>query len=181
VLQPDERERWDELGLDWVTNGLMWVVSRPVDAVLWLEARLLNRDKQRAEYLADAQAARVAGTAAVIALHERLLLESQFMFTVAHTEDAGALFAHLHTALEAVPERERERRRRVARLEHARLDTTHPPTAMRIELLEGRPETAPKVTLNSAWSARIDSELAPLEREVARELLDSHRSSLYYG
>ena len=26
-----------------------------------------------------------------------------------------------------------------------------------------------------------DSELAPLEREVARELLDRHRSALYYG
>lgn len=188
LLQPNDRDRWDELGLDWVANGLMWIVSRPVDAVLWLEARLLYRDSRRAEYLADAQAARAAGTAAVVALHERLLLESQFLLTVqqaAQADDAAALFARLHEALDAMPERERERRRRVARLEHARLDATHPPTALRIELLEARPALAPAVTLNSAWSARIDSELAPLEREVAREvareLLDRHRSALYYG
>jgi Zn-dependent protease with chaperone function len=184
LLQPDDRERWDELGLDWLTNGLMWIVSRPVDAVLWLEVRLLSRDMQRAEYLADAQAARAAGTAAVIALHERFLLESQFELTVqqaAQADDAAAVFARLHEALEAVPERERERRRRVARLEHARLDATHPPTALRIELLEGRPAAEPVVTLNTAWSARIDTELAPLERELARELLDAHRSALYSG
>ena len=58
---------------------------------------------------------------------------------------------------------------------------THPPTALRIELLEARPALPPTVTLNLAWSARIDSELAPLEREIARELLDRHRSALYYG
>jgi hypothetical protein len=139
---------------------------------------------QRAEYLADAQAARAAGTAAVIALHERFLLESQFELTVqqaAQADDAAAVFARLHEALEAVPERERERRRRVARLEHARLDATHPPTALRIELLEGRPAAEPVVTLNTAWSARIDTELAPLERDLARELLDAHRSALYSG
>jgi Zn-dependent protease with chaperone function len=181
LLQPDGRQRWDELGLDWLANALMWVVSRPVDAVLWLEVRLLYRDSQRAEFLADAQAARVAGTAAVTALHERLLLASQFELTVQQAGDEEGLFVHLHAALEAVPERERERRRRVARLEHTRLDLTHPPIALRIALLEGRPALPPVVTLNSAWSARIDDELEPLERDVARELLDRHRSSLYYG
>ena len=181
LLHPDDRERWDELGLDWLANALMWVVSRPVDAVLWLEVRLLYRDMQRAEFVADAQAARAAGTAAVIALHERFLLTSQFELTVQQAGDEAVLFERLHAALEAVPERERERRRRVARLEHTRLDLTHPPIALRIALLEGRPALPPVVTPNSAWSMRIDHELEPLERDVARELLDRHRNSLYYG
>ena len=62
-----------------------------------------------------------------------------------------------------------------------RLDLTHPPIALRIALLEGRPALPAVVTLNTAWSARIDDELEPLERDIARELLDRHRSSLYYG
>ena len=181
LLQPDDRPSWDELGLDWLTNALMWVVSRPVDAVLWLEVRLLYRDMQRAEFLADAQAARAAGTAAVIALHERSLLSSQFELAVQQAGDEAALFARLHDALESVPERELERRRRVARLEHTRLDLTHPPIALRIALLEGRAALPPVATLNTAWSARIDSELEPLEREIAREVLDRHRSALYSG
>ena len=152
----------------------------------WCGSRrvLLLRDMQRAEYLADALAARVAGTPAAIALQERMLLASTFTLAVqqaAHADASGDVLAQATDAMRAVPERERERRRRVARLEHVRLEDTHPPTAMRIAMLEGRPAQAPAVTLNSAWSARIDAELEPLRERIGREVLDSYRGSLYYG
>ena len=175
-----------ELGLaflDWGTGILMWLVSRPVDALLWLEAHLLLRDMQRAEYLADALAARVAGTAAAIALQEQMLLTSAFWLAVqqaAQAGDDGDVLARATEALCAVPDRERERRRRAARLEHARLDDTHPPTGMRIAMLEGRPAQAPAVTLNSAWSARIDTELEPLRMQIGARC-STYRSSLYSG
>jgi Zn-dependent protease with chaperone function len=169
--------------LEWLTSWLLWLVSRPVDAVLWLEARLLMHDRQRAEYLADALAAQVAGTAAVVEVHERLLLGSTVSLAIqqAATADATDVLDRVRAAVVAVPERERERRRRVARLEHARLDYTHPPTGMRIAFLEGRPAEAPTVRLDGAVSARIDAELEPLARTVDRELLDLYRGSLYYG
>ena len=168
----------------WLTGGVMWLVSRPVDAVLWLEAVLLLRDMQRAEYLADALAARVAGTPAAIALEERLLLASTFMLAVqqaAHADADVDVLGHATDALRAVPDRERERRRRVARLEHVRLNDTHPPTGMRIAMLEGRPVQEPAVTLNSAWSARIEAELEPMHERIGREVLDAYRGSLYSG
>jgi Zn-dependent protease with chaperone function len=169
--------------IGWLSGGLMWLLSRPVDAVLWLEARLLLRDMQRAEYLADALAARVAGTAAGIALEERLLLWSAFELIVQQAVHDGAndVLDRLRLSLQLVPDRERERRRRVARLEHTRLEDTHPPTGMRIELLEGRPAEPPRVVLDSAHSRRIDTELEPLAARVDHELLDAYRGRLYTG
>ena len=170
-------------GIHWLSGAFMWVVSRPVDGVLWLEARLLLRDMQRAEYLADALAARVAGSRATIALHERILLASTFALVVqqAAHEDAGDVLDRLRLSLQLVPDRERERRRRVARLEQARLDDTHPPTGMRIALIEGRPAQVPRIWLDNDRSHRIDAELEPLAGVIDRELLDRHRSRLYYG
>jgi Zn-dependent protease with chaperone function len=137
---------------------------------------------QRAEYLADAAAARVAGSAAVIALHERLLLHPTFQHAVqqaALQNDARGTLARVRAALDAVPARERERRRRVARLEHARLEDTHPPTGMRIALLEDRAPHPPMVALSRFDSERIDAELAPLEPAAGRALVDRYRAALH--
>jgi Zn-dependent protease with chaperone function len=173
-----------ELGpIGWVSSGLMWLISRPVEAVLWLEARLLLRDMQRAEYLADALAARVAGTQATVALLERILLWSAFELVVQQAMHDGAsdVLNRLGLSLELVPDRERDRRRRVARLEEARLEDTHPPTGRRIELLEDRAAEPPRVVLNSAQSRRIDAELESLVARIDHELLDAHRGRLYSG
>ena len=161
----------------------MWCITRPIDAVLWLEARLLLRDKQRAEYLADAAAARVGGTAAAIALHERLLLATTFQGAIqqaALADDAPGALDRVRTALRAVPERERERRRRLARLEQTRLEDTHPPTGMRIALLEERATLPPAVTLYVFASARIDAELELLAAATGRQLVDRYRASLHH-
>ena len=57
-------------------NGIFWLLALPVAraARAW-EVHLLLGDSQRAEYYVDALAARVAGTDAVVSLHEKLLLE----------------------------------------------------------------------------------------------------------
>lgn len=170
------------LGVDALARSVAAVVALPVDGVLWLQARLLLRELQRDEYLADGHAAAVAGSPAVIALHERSLLS----FTFGHAVQRAALadedvFALLREALAAVPDRERERRRRLARLEQTRLTDTHPPMAMRIALLEERAPDAATVTLGAWTSQRIDAELEPLHARLARELLDSYRGSLYSG
>jgi hypothetical protein len=189
LLQP--APAWDsdflaeaELGpIGWLSAGIMWVVSRPVEAVLWLEVRLLLRDMQRAEYLADALATRVAGSPATAALLEWFLLWSVFDLVVqqAGNDGAGDVLDRLRLSLELVPDRERERRRRAARLVDARLEDTHPPTGLRIELLAGREPAEPRIVLNWAQSQRIDTELEPLAARVDHDVLDAHRGRLYSG
>jgi Zn-dependent protease with chaperone function len=185
ILRPPRSRPELNLGMyEWMTGGLMWVITRPIDWLLWLQARLLLRDMQRAEYLADAEAAGVAGTAATIAMHERLLLYPTFQHAVQQAslaDDATGTVDRVRQALRSVPERERERRRRVARLERTRLEDTHPPTGMRIALLEERAQRDPAVTLLALDSARIDAELAALEPSVGRDLVDRYRTSLHYG
>ncbi|MDQ3163474.1 MAG: M48 family metalloprotease [Actinomycetota bacterium] len=177
-----EGREW-ELGLvERVANWFFWLLSRPVLGLLLLELHLLLRDHQRAEYLADALAARVAGTNATVSLHEKLLLESTFQGATQHAARGGSdLFRELREAFELIPEREHDRRRRVARLENARLGDTHPPTGKRITLLESRPRTEPVVTLDAERSAAIDDELAPLRPALERTLVDEYRDSLFHG
>ena len=64
---------------------------------------------------------------------------------IAEAQSSGEpdLFDSLAQAVRAVPAREIERRRRVARLADSRLDATHPPTGSRIELLEATTPDSP--------------------------------------
>jgi Zn-dependent protease with chaperone function len=186
VVAPNELvEAETELGIvERIANWMLYLISRPILGLLLVELHLLLRDSQRAEYLADALSAQVAGTDAVISTQEKLLLEPTFQSVVQHTAHASAdpdtdLFAELEAALVAVPDRERERRRRVARLEEARLSDTHPPTGKRIRLLEARARQEPSVVLVPERSAAIDSELARHRPAAQRELVEEYRDSLY--
>jgi Zn-dependent protease with chaperone function len=165
-----------------LSYGFLWLVSRPLvlfQHTLWL---LLLRDCHRAEYFADALAARVAGSDAEIALDEKLLLHSVFE-TVAmrSARGEGDLFADLRSAIDDVPERERERRRRMARMEGVRLTSTHPPTGRRLELIEARPQESGQVFLSDERSAKIDRELQSVRTELRERLAEDYRSALYYG
>ena len=84
----------------------------------------------------------------------------------------AATIGLVRTAIRDVPERERERRRRAARLEADQLSTTHPRTARRIELLQLRPARTPVVELSTARQAKLEAELAPFEPDIGRQLVD---------
>lgn len=190
MLKPDDElvaryvgERWvirrqsQVGGFDFAFHALMWVLSRPVAMVLQLEWHLLLHERQRAEYLADLAAADVAGTEAATALLEKLLLESTFRGVVQRSvRQSTDLFDDLHDAVAAVPERERLRRHRVARLERARLDASHPPTARRIELLQRR--RFREAQLDSALAV-FDDDLRPRRRELHDRLVDRYRAAVY--
>ncbi len=142
------------------------------------------RDSQRAEYLADALAARVAGTDAAVRLQAKLLLAPAARAVVQarmHERSSDAdLFEQIASSVLNVPERERERRRRVARLEETRLDVTHPPTGHRIRLLEARPSLPPLVHTDPAEAGDVDAELFRYRKRLEDELLDEQRSRLYH-
>ena len=168
-----------------VVNAFLWLISRPAWWLLLLQVHLVLTDSQRAEYYADLLAAQVAGGRAVVGMHERLLLYTTFRALVqrdalARGETHAGLLDRAVEHLDAVPERERERRRRAARLETARLDDTHPPTGFRISLIEQRGAADAKVALSAEGSAAIDRELEKRRADVERTLVDEHRDSLYY-
>jgi Zn-dependent protease with chaperone function len=184
LLAPSAYVRFADLEfLARISNGVLWLVSRPVRWLLVLELHLLLRDSQRAEYLADALGADVAGTDAAVALQEKLLLAPTVDSVVKrrmHGSNAdGDLFDEIGAAVDGIPERERERRRRVARLEDARLDATHPPTGLRIRLLEERPRRESRVASDAARRAAIDAELVRFRRRFEERLVEAHRDRLY--
>jgi Zn-dependent protease with chaperone function len=181
LLSPAE----DDGVIAWVLTRIYWLLSRPVLALLLLQLHLALRDAQRAEYLADAMAAEVAGTDAMIGTHEKLLLEPLLYAAVGRAARAASnervdAFDELAATISRVPERERERRRRIARLEEARLDATHPPTAKRIELLARRPAHAGRVAATGQRTAAIDEELRGRRRVLQARLVDEFRDALYY-
>jgi len=65
-------------------------------------------------------------------------------------------------------------------LEESRLSDTHPPTGMRIRLLEQRPPQAPEVTLDRERSDQIDAELRRLRSPLGERLVELHKASLYH-
>jgi heat shock protein HtpX len=154
----------------------------PVRLLLYLQVQLLLRDRQRAEYLADHLGAVAGGTAGGLGLQEMLLIDSvlddEVRRAVTTGLGAGGVITSWRETLLRVPERERERRRRVARLETARLAATHPPTALRIRVLESRQAQEPRVVLDAERSAAIDAELAVFHREIEERMLDDYRATL---
>lgn len=178
----DDHASWEHWygPLGELTSAVTAVLALPVRGLLWVQSALLLRDRQRAEYLADALAADVAGTDAEIASQEAMLLGPLLTAAVQRravdprTSSEG-LVAELRATLAAVPERERERRRRVARLETTRLAATHPPTGRRLAFQERRGHREPAVALDAARNARVDAELAPLEDPTGHALVDAWR------
>jgi Zn-dependent protease with chaperone function len=153
---------------------LMKVLRLLTRAGIFVLVHLLRRDSQRAEYLADRLAANVAGTKATLGLLDKLQLSHSFELSlqrVAHGHDNESLFDALRRRVREIPARELERLRRVQRLTDARLDTTHPPTPYRIDLLKHQPEAAPINSTDLALAHEASGELATLEAPLARKMI----------
>lgn len=150
----------------------------------YLMAHLLWRDSQRAEYLADYLAASTSGTEAMLGLLEKLHLERTFEVSlqrIALSQDQNQdLFEALRERMASVPDRELERIRRVEQMAGSRLDATHPPTALRIQVLRAHPVSAPSVKLRLPLFEQLDSELDAARQETQRKLIDMRQSWLYY-
>jgi hypothetical protein len=62
--------------------------------------------------------------------------------------------------------------RKLSRHTEVSLFASHPPTGLRAEMLERRPQHPPTVTLDEATTARIDAELGAFPERVRRVLAD---------
>ncbi len=148
-------------------------------AYLWMLGlnHLLWRDKQRAEYLADHCSARVAGTAAALSALDKLHLDGIYARAVRYTAAQPAqrrLIAVLRQSIALLPRRERERLRRVQRLDTSRVDSTHPPTAYRIALLEAHAALPASVSVTPEAFAGITRELVTAEHAVQERLIAAY-------
>lgn len=166
-----------------LVRPIIWLLAQPFRLLLLLELHLLLQDSRRAEYLADRLAATVAGAHAEVRLQEKLLLTQSAVSALhrhAIRRDAtdGDVFDAMREAVADVPARERERRRRIARLEGARLSATHPPTAKRIELLGRLPAAEPLVRADPERAAAALSELAGLRGQLSRRLVEEYRMAV---
>ncbi|MFI6535543.1 M48 family metalloprotease [Nonomuraea sp. NPDC050547] len=142
--------------------------------------RITHRATQRAEYRADLISLRVAGSQAALTSIDKGLWAlphlADYLGTQAH-QVRGDLWAAVRSYVAEVPEDERDRRRRTARQQEARVDTTHPPTHLRRDLLACRPYTEPIV--RAPRMEPIDRELDEAARRIASEIVDNARAALY--
>jgi Zn-dependent protease with chaperone function len=150
----------------------LWLLSLFPYAVALLLLQLLWRMSQRAEYLADALSARIAGTAAAIAALERSVLGpfyDEVIQTIHFVGRRQNIIEVLTRRVASLPEREWERYRQLERRHDLRLDSTHPPTRFRIERLRQQAAEAPALELAPEEAAGLEAELAPLMAQCVVE------------
>ena len=131
---------------------------------------------QRAEYLADDLAVDVAGSESVKELMIKELVADACLRALQSASQQGLsdLWAAEAEFVASVPASEIDRRRRVAGSRPLRVDVSHPPTELRIRLIESRPDRLTRVpTLAQRFDA-IDSELKPWADRVQLSIRQRH-------
>ncbi|MER7952165.1 M48 family metallopeptidase [Streptomyces sp. NPDC096079] len=172
--------------------NLFYLVPRTlVNGLTLLLDQLTLRATQRAEYLADAAAARTASTEAAVGLMDRLLVGSAAHTvlrrevnraatrTTAHRsgprraaeERPERLWEAVAAHVASIPESEYARRRRAGAIRGHAVDATHPPTHLRRAALLAGPASPAAVTADAARTHRLDAELAPLRTAVAQGVI----------
>lgn len=156
-----------------IARALLWALHGVTYVALLIMMRLVYQTGQRAEYYADEVASRVASSQAVVAASRTLLVSEtcQFLMEVAsrRKEDPAGLVAACASRL-TMPANEWERRERVSIRTEPDLFASHPPTGLRIAMVQARALHDAQVTLTPNASARIDTELARHYARVAREI-----------
>jgi Zn-dependent protease with chaperone function len=152
---------------------LMFLVGQVFLVVQVALSVLAFRDRQRAEYLADAVAVDVAGSAATVSLMDRSALRSPIVRLIAYRADTKGpadwpeLVAGFHAARQ-----EQIGAYRQLTLRESTLWDSHPPAGLRARIVEAWPQKAPTFVLSEQESARIDAELARWYRLAHQRLLD---------
>ncbi|SCG61909.1 M48 family metallopeptidase [Micromonospora inositola] len=156
-----------------LANAVQWVLAGLLFGAHLLLVSVALRDSQRAEYLADELAARVAGSPAACGMLDAFLAEESIALAVRRESRAGhgpdrwraAVAGSRSAAAERLP-----LLRQLSVREEASLFATHPPSGLRRRMLAGPPAHEPTVELTDERMARIDAELARDYEQVRREV-----------
>ncbi len=158
--------------LAWVASGVQRLAATPALLTLLLLDRLEAAASQRREYAADVAAARVAGTEGAVRLLAATVDARGWRTTVGSAvrrdEDVWAALA----AAGRRPARETARLRRIAAGETVRTDAAHPPTALRLTLLEHLPSLDASARLTPQRLAAVEAETTRLVAARRRALTD---------
>jgi len=161
-----------------VSELMLKVVMRPIAIGLMLAQlgiqALVFRDGQRAEYLADLGAARLAGTSVAVEVLDLMVHGEGGHTTVASQARAGNGVQEWRTAIAELRDRQTparlQRLRQLTVRREASLLATHPPSGLRSRLLEAGPWLDPAVRLTPDESERIDAELARHYQRFRRDI-----------
>ncbi|GGT37485.1 M48 family metalloprotease [Nonomuraea spiralis] len=163
-------------------ESLLVIVGLPVRGLIFVLELLMYRSSQRAEYRADAIAARAGGTEAAISALDATTTKgvraARFLSTQTLAVGRQDLWAELRARVSGISEAEIDGLREEARQEELRVDRTHPPTYLRCEHLEALPYTEARVRAEAM--EEIEEELARPADRVAHGLREHAQSALYY-
>ncbi|OIK23124.1 M48 family metalloprotease [Streptomyces malaysiense] len=171
-------------GAEMITAVLLGVFAELTLLAHWLLSRLTAMSGRRAEYLADEMAARLAGREATADLLRALTVANAVSLVrqkrrLATGTGRGAavgqassadLWTDLRAYVDSIPDSERTRRLLVSELDDSAVDTTHPPTHLRLAFVRQLPPTEPAIVLAATEMAAVDEELAFLRAAVAEQL-----------
>lgn len=179
--------------VDWFLNALTFLPRWMVYGLIHLLDGLTLRASQRAEYLADAGAARAGSSAAAVTMLDRLLVsdgveahlrrESMAAARAGGRPAAGReardaaereLWERLAARIDSVPESEYERLRRVSALRGHSVDDTHPPTHLRRHCLASADPQPALVVCDGTRAQAVAAELAPARAALARRVIRDH-------
>jgi Zn-dependent protease with chaperone function len=186
LLQPAPSRFYKPGLLVMLTRPILNLLLRTLAQVVKLLVKLLSnlnwRDSQRAEYLADALAARIGGSSAMLSMLEKLHYHDSFnlaLHKVALSKNKLDLFEEYQSYLKEVPERELDRIRRIEQLSASRLDSTHPPTGYRVAVIKNKPVLEPQVIWSSEKARLVEQELKRFHKSVQEILVDRYQNDLY--
>nr|WSX54005.1 M48 family metallopeptidase [Streptomyces sp. NBC_00974] len=175
--------------MDLFVNVLVFLPRWAVYGLFLLLDGLTMRASQRAEYLADAGAARAGSTAAAVTMLDRLLIGDAVEAHLRRASMAatradsgprgreareaieGELWDGLAARIGSIPESEYERLRRVSARRGHSVDDTHPPTHLRRRCLAATGPQPARVVCDTSRTQSIVAELAPARAHLARTLI----------
>ncbi|WP_157570793.1 M48 family metallopeptidase [Microtetraspora malaysiensis] len=164
-----------------VVNILTGLIRLLVLGLIMILESLTYRESQLAEYAADDRAARIASPVAVAGVMDKLITKApaadRHLESAAHR--GGDLWEGMREYMAGFPEAEEERLRRLARLERARVDATHPPTHLRAAFAVSRAYGAATIVVTDDEMERVQAELDAAAGRIAREIADRARAALY--
>lgn len=151
---------------------VMRVCAQGLEHLLW-------SSKQKAEYYADLLASSLAGKHSSLTGLEKILYEPIFQYEIRRLalqrKSDENLFANLKRAVEHLPRRETERLKRAGMYEVDRMNITHPPGFLRMNMIATLATEQASLVLPGELFQRIDREVQPFEEELQRRLVDSYR------
>ncbi|MCX5195121.1 M48 family metallopeptidase [Streptomyces sp. NBC_00249] len=177
--------------LDRFVNAATFLPRWGVYGLILLLDRLTLRASLRAEYLADASAARAGSTQGAVGLMDRLLVTESVDAELRRQAVAArmrggrdgrearlaaeeGLWERLAERIGDFPEREFERLRRVSALRGHCVDSTHPPTHLRRRHAAAAAAGPALVSYDDSRAALLAAELAPARAALARMVISDY-------